>query len=414
MPLLALIACGLFFGAIIISLLVRLKQTEETLRTEISTLEEKLKTTESNLINERDERIHAISINTTTKNTLDELGIAIIFINNSGTITYMNPAAERLCRIEEKVARQKSFSQMCRLTNLTGQADHSVLDTALAGKIVAPIKWLNLQLPTGQVPVYIRAQPVKDTNNRVTQVIITLEDASEKVASDNEAKAFFSAAAHELRTPLTIIKSTISLLSESFSQQPPEKIKELLLSISDSTEQLIKLVNDFLSVSRIEQNRLDVHQETFDVVGLIREAVNQYQKLAQDKHLYLNFHTEIGRLDINSDKGKLQEILVNLISNAIKYTFQGGITISENVEGNTVEIKVADTGMGIPKDTQALLFRKFQQIGIARTQSQTKTTGLGLYLAKRLAMLIGGDLILEKSEPGVGSTFVFHVPIRSG
>ena len=227
-----------------------------------------------------------------------------------------------------------------------------------------------------------------------------------------EEEAFFSSAAHELRTPLTVIRMTAALLKDKFETLGHDKVTEYLRRMDETGEQLVKLVNDFLNISRIDQGRLVVTRESFDIIALTDEAINDLKLLAKERHLSIDHDPACDSRTVWGDRTKAKEVLTNLLSNALKYTIQGGITVTHGVQNGMLATKVTDTGAGIPEEYQPLLFKRFQQIGEAHRQASSKSSGLGLYISKKFALLMHGNLILEKSEPNKGSTFTFTLPIQ--
>ena len=224
---------------------------------------------------------------------------------------------------------------------------------------------------------------------------------------------FFLIAAHELRTPLTAIKASAELmLREYLDQLPNNNMKELLINIDAASARLIKIVNDFLEAPRLEEGHIEIHKETFDLMEIVRKVVGDLKILVTKKNITLSYEEPVSQLpNVFADKNITEQILINLIGNAIKFTYQGGITIRAMVEGDNVKVTVSDTGIGIAEHDQPILFRKFQQTDesfIARGIVQG--TGLGLYISQLLISHMGGAITLEKSELGKGSVFSFTIP----
>jgi len=205
---------------------------------------------------------------------------------------------------------------------------------------------------------------------------------------------------------------TVSLLREKFASLSPEKIAEHLRRTDETTERLVKLVNDFLNISRIDQGRLEMKIEKFDMVTLTDEVIANLALLARERKLFVQHETDAEKRLVAGDRAKAAEVLTNLMSNSLKYTIQGGLTITHSSSNTTLTTTITDTGPGIPKELQSLLFKRFGQVGRAREQDPTKGSGLGLYISKRLAELMRGDVQLVKSEPGMGSTFAFILPLE--
>ena len=249
---------------------------------------------------------------------------------------------------------------------------------------------------------------------RVIGAAVLIEDITEEKALERGKDEFFSIASHELRTPLTVIRGNVLLLRDYYvSKMKNAEAEQMIGDVLASTERLIRIVNDFLEVSSIEQKKIQLKRVQFDVSGLIEEVLREFQKLTDEKGISLTFTKDATLVpQVLADKDRTGQVLFNLIGNALKHTSKGSITISTEANVKYVKIYIQDTGMGIPPEQQSLLFRKFQQAGkdiIARDFSQG--TGLGLYISKLLVEAMGGVIALEESKPEKGSVFSFTLPI---
>ncbi|MBI5127310.1 PAS domain-containing sensor histidine kinase [Candidatus Roizmanbacteria bacterium] len=339
---------------------------------------------------------------------VSQMNEGVICIDQNRTIQLVNTYAEKFLEISPAI--NKLYQQALHfLINET--RDYSLFEAALSGK--------NQTLPgNAEIVTQHRKIPVLGTitplisDNIVKTTVFIFADNSQNVSKIQEEKAFFSAAAHELRTPLTGIRMSVSLLLQQFDTLGREKIIEYLKKTNDSIEYLVNLVNDFLNVSRIDQGRLAVNSKSLNMVTLTDEVVREISLLAKERKLYIRHESIEGEVrNVFADPIKSKEVLTNLISNSIKYTIQGGITITHQVTDTSLITRISDTGNGIPKESQNLLFKRFFQIGGARNQSSAKSTGLGLYISKKIAQLMHGEVALETSEPGKGSTFAFTLPL---
>jgi PAS domain S-box-containing protein len=335
----------------------------------------------------------------------------MVVINSQAQILMMNQTAEQFFETTTIEATGKSWNEIINLVNQEGHPQIESINQAFLGKRTKIPKWTFINVRKGKIPIWGQVAPY-NTINHTGGIVFSFYDASDEYKEEIEEKAFFSGAAHDLRTPITSIRGFVELIIGKPEAYSKEQITDMLKQVNSSVLNLITLVNDLLNVSRIEMGRVQLTKESFDIVSLTQEVIDSQMEQAKAKQLSLTHKIdEVGIPKVSGDKTKTQEVLQNLISNAIKYTQEGEITVSHFPEGAIMSTIVADTGMGISPANQGLLFKKFQQIGISRTMSITKSTGLGLYIAKKFTQLMGGDLTLVKSEPQQGSTFKFTLPI---
>lgn len=256
--------------------------------------------------------------------------------------------------------------------------------------------------------------PVLNSENEQIGAIIMIQDVTEEKILSRSKDEFFSIASHELRTPLAAIRGNSEMIIDNYAKaiKDPD-VKEMLADIHEGSLRLIAIVNDFLNISRIEMKKIEYKIEDIDLQKLVEDTMDECQNLETKEGKYLKLEknkTSIGK--VKGDSARIKEVLINLIGNGFKFTKKGGVTISIRSAEDSVEVCVTDTGEGIPKELQGLLFRKFQQAGSSLyTRDTTKGTGLGLYISKLLLEGMKGQIWLESSETGKGSTFCFKLPL---
>ncbi|NEQ50054.1 MAG: GAF domain-containing protein [Leptolyngbya sp. SIO3F4] len=241
-----------------------------------------------------------------------------------------------------------------------------------------------------------------------------LQDALMAAEAANKTKSeFLATMSHELRTPLTyIIGMSATLLRWSFGDLSPRQ-RDYLNTIHSSGEQLLDIINDILEVAKIEAGRTVLEINDFSLSNLARSSLESFREEAQAKDVDLRINLRLSETEdsFRADPRRIRQILANLLSNAVKFTDKGGrISLRVWRDPNNVMFQVEDTGIGIPKAQQAVLFEKFKQLESAR-QRQYPGTGLGLALTKQLVELHNGSIQVV-STPGKGSMFTVRIPIQ--
>lgn len=236
------------------------------------------------------------------------------------------------------------------------------------------------------------------------------EVANEKLKKLDKVKTdFVSTVAHELRTPLAVIKEGVSLILEKVSGDINDKQQEILSMTKTNVDRLGRIINDLLDISRIEAGRMDLKLEQIDFTKLVKEAYTRW-KLESDKKDQ-NFTISVPSYSVNlhADADKMNQILNNLISNAVKYTpTKGYIEINLKDLKDEIVVSVKDRGYGIDKEDLPKLFEKFQRFG-SHVQSGSKGTGLGLAITKELVDMHHGKIEVE-TKLNKGSTFALRLP----
>jgi len=240
-----------------------------------------------------------------------------------------------------------------------------------------------------------------------------LEEANERLKQLDEAKTeFVSIASHQLRTPMTSIKGYLSMLTSGDFGKLKAKHNKLLLQLLDESERMIRLINQFLNVSKIEAGKFELSKKEIQLDDIVVKLVDELKKSAEEKGLKLTYKKPKKKLpQIMADPDKLSEIVLNLIDNAIKYTQKGKVEVSLEKESNNIKFCVKDTGVGITKKGAKELFGKFSRgQGIAKIQPDG--SGLGLFISKNVVEGHHGKIWVESEGKGKGSTFCFTIPVK--
>jgi len=256
----------------------------------------------------------------------------------------------------------------------------------------------------------------KEVEQREQLEVLTkkLKVANEELKRLDKAKSeFVSIASHQLRTPLTASKGYISLVLEGTYGALEEKFKKPLQKVYYSNERLIHLVNDLLSLSRIESGKMKLEREPVDISEIVQSVIEELQIKAEERGLKLTLKKSVpASFRMLLDKEKIRNVILNLIDNAIRYTKKGSITTTIAKENNTIRLAVQDTGEGMTKEEIAKLFESFSR-GQAGAKLSTEGAGLGLYIAKQFVQMHKGKIWATSEGKGKGSAFFIELPIAT-
>ncbi|MCI0597703.1 ATP-binding protein [Candidatus Parcubacteria bacterium] len=240
-----------------------------------------------------------------------------------------------------------------------------------------------------------------------------LEAANERLRELDRLKSeFVSIASHQLRAPITAVQGYVSNMTDGSYGKVPKNLEEPLQTIREATRTMVGSIEDYLNISRIEQGRMRYEKSQFDIADLARKVEEEMAPVARKKNLTLSCVCSEPNVMVNADVGKIRQVLINIIDNAIKYTAEGSITIAVAKDSHGARITIADTGAGIPPEEIGGLFEKFKRARGANKINATGT-GLGLYVAKQLVEGHGGTIRAESDGPGKGSRFIIELPLES-
>ena len=242
---------------------------------------------------------------------------------------------------------------------------------------------------------------VKSKTAELEQANKSLQEAVEQLKGhDKMQREFINVAAHELRTPTQAIIG----YSELFYLRP-ESRQEAMKAIARNAERLERLTSGILDVTRIEGHKLDLNKEKFELSQVISSAVEDAKRSIDASNIKFEYCTP-GNIVVEADRERLSQVISNLLNNAIKFTKQGTIYISEEIKDGQAIVSVKDPGAGIDPEIMPMLFTKFA------TKSQTGT-GLGLFISKSIIEAHGGRIWGENNDDGKGATFTFALPLAS-
>jgi len=251
-----------------------------------------------------------------------------------------------------------------------------------------------------------------EQRERIEALAKELESANERLKKLDQLKSeFVSLATHQIRGPVAAIKGYASLILEGDFGSVPEKVREPVETIFQSSSALACIVQDFLDISRIEQGKMKYDIADVDMSKLVSDVATELRGVVQLKHLTFTLGVAPGII-VSADASKLRQIVENLIDNSMKYTPRGGITVSLGEQGEKAVLRISDTGVGIKPEILPMLFRKFSRANDAN-KANLLGTGLGLYVAKQFISDQGGDIRAESQGEGKGSIFTVELPLKA-
>lgn len=227
--------------------------------------------------------------------------------------------------------------------------------------------------------------------------------------ADMLKSAFLATMSHELRTPLNSVIGFTGILLRQMPGPLNDEQKKMLSIVQNSARHLLSLINDVLDISKIEAGELELHMKEIELVPIIEDVFALINPQAEEKGLELNLRVSDHPRFITVDERRFEQVLINLMGNAVKFTFQGKITLSYYAENNFLILRIEDTGIGIPNEMLSKLFQPFMQVdmGIDR---KFEGTGLGLFISRKIIEMMGGSIEVQ-SEPDKGSCFTITLPL---
>ena len=342
---------------------------------------------------------------------LTSIADGVVVNDVEGNIILVNPAAERILGMSEKELLSQGFDDLFATFGTQGEEEATAaMETLLNTSVPEVAKSYKINLEADNRVIHALLSPVLSLRGDFMGVVTIFRDVTKEVEADRAKSEFVSTVSHELRTPMTAIKGYTDLLHAGAAGPINDEQKRFLTTIKSNTDRLTALINDLLDISRMETGRIRFEPRPLQIGEVVADVVNVLAGPAEDKHLSLNYEVAAGLPDVMGDRDRLNQVLTNLIGNAIRYTPDGGdIDVKVYLVERAVRIDVRDTGIGIAPEDMAHLFERFYRADHPLVQ-ETRGTGLGLSIVKMFVEMHGGRIWVQ-SEPEQGSTFTFILPI---
>jgi two-component system phosphate regulon sensor histidine kinase PhoR len=326
----------------------------------------------------------------------------VLLVDATGRLQFTNTACRRFFDLEADV-RGRTLLEAFRCNDLSAVA----AEAAKAGRVNG--KELELEGGIEARLLQVNAVALVGPEGRPDGVLMVLHDATRLRQLESTRREFVANVSHELRTPLSLIKGSVETLLDGAASQPA--IASKFLDIIDRhCDRLTFLIEDLLTLSRLESGQLAINYDTVPLRDHVSEVFDDFHRKADDRGVKL-FNDVPDGLHARADSDRLDQVLSNLIDNAIKYGRPGGTVRIEGREvpgGDLIEMAVADDGPGIPTEAAERVFERFYRVDTARSREQGGT-GLGLSIVKHIIQAHGGEVRLE-TAPGKGAAFRFTLP----
>lgn len=323
----------------------------------------------------------------------------VIVVDNSGNIVSINPAVEKIFKVCKEKAEGRSFLEAIRNNDIS-----EVINNVLNNKLPLSVE-LNLSWPVQKI-FQINATPIFEKEG-ISGCLVVIHDITEIRRLETMRRDFVANVSHELKTPLTSIKGFVETLLEG-ALEDKENSRHFLKIIQDHANRLNNLINDLLDLSHIESKEIKLKMSEFNLKELMEEVSLSLKSQGKKKSVEIKNDLPVDLL-VKADKDKLEQVLTNLIDNAIKFNKEkGNINIYSEDENKNVKVFVEDSGAGISEKDLTRVFERFYRVDKARSR-ELGGTGLGLSIVKHIVELHGGSVGVESIE-GLGSKFWFTLP----
>jgi PAS domain S-box-containing protein len=349
--------------------------------------------------------------------TLGSIGDAVIVTDGEGRVTFMNPVAESLCGRTRDTAAGRPLAEVFPIVNEESrQPVEAPVERVLREGVVVGLANHTVLIGADgtERPIHDSAAPIRDDQGRLTGVVLVFRDDTERrdrerelVEANRRKDEFLAMLAHELRNPLAAIRSAVETFGMPGTDDHDDWAKGVIVR---QVEHLAHLLDDLLDVSRITRGLIQVRKQLIDAYPVINRAVESVRRLIDDRRQGLEVSIAPRPLRLSADPVRLEQVLVNLLTNASRYTPAGGhVRLSAEQDGDQIILRVADDGQGIAPEVLPRIFDLFTQGDRTLARSEGGL-GVGLTIVRKLVDLHEGSVSARSEGPGRGSEFIVRLP----
>lgn len=344
----------------------------------------------------------------TFESILGALPDAAVVLGPGGVVEYLNPAAVRLCGWTQDDAQGRHWGEVLPLRDAAGFLLHETSDpfaVKLQTIVRTPEREYLLRRRDGAESwVAICAAYERNGDGQVQRVVASVRDIARRRRIDRAKSDLISTVSHEIRSPLTSVKGFTSTLLHRWDRFNDDQKKHMLRTVNADADRVTRLLTDLLDVARLESGRFELRRQLIRVPQIAAAAAERLQIEHQDRPISINFAGVVP--EIWGDPGKVEQVVINLVENALKYATKGPILIAGEFTDEHVTVRVTDEGVGIDAKHVPHLFQKFYR---RQHSDRTGGTGLGLYICHGIIAAHGGKIWVERSDAS-GTVFTFTLP----
>ena len=325
----------------------------------------------------------------------------IFTLDETGTISFWNGSMEKLTNLKKEDVWGKPYGEALKFYSGTKLVDFPTFN----GENTVNLLDCKVEVSNGkEFPAFLSISSLKQDEKTPGQMIVTVKDITAQKEIEKLREEMIAMITHDLRSPLSSILGYAGLLQNQKLCVTEEDRQKFLAALIRSGKGMLLLINNLLETARMEEGKISAVSEPVKIKAVLDEVTENLSSLAKGKNLILSVEAK-DNLWVDSDKDKIHEIVTNLLSNAIKFSRSGeAVKIASFEKNERVNISISDSGPGIRNEDKELVFEKFSKI-----KKQGSTTGLGLYIVKKLTEKLGGEIEVVSQE-GVGSTFTLVLP----